>query len=113
MTFKTMWQSDMNNVILNTLEFAEPITYKSTTLGDLTVNAVIDRNRLDPFEGGRTVKRDCEIFISKESVEGVSTVDVQDDQVVFPEVLGGSDVTWRVVEIMAHDYGLWRLMVRK
>ncbi len=115
MSFKDNLKRDALNLFLNTNEFAETIQYTPKGGAPKTIKAVINRRRLNPGgeESGRTLQNQLEILIANDSVYGVSAVNKGGDQVFFPEVLGGADVNFVVVDILGEDQGVWHLLVQK
>ncbi len=116
MTLKTQLPTDAINVFLNSNELAESITYTPSGGAAKTINAVIDRERLNQQgqDQGRTVSKECEIWIANDSTSGVTSVSKGQDTVAFPIYnQGGSNVTWRVIEIVSKDEGMWHLRVAR
>lgn len=106
---------DVIKNILNTNEFAEDIIYLVKDGTQKNIKAVIDRNRIDSGseDDGRSLSKDIEVIISKDSVNGISSVNVGLDKVKLPEYLGSTSIEWRVVEILKHDDAIWHLLCVK
>lgn len=115
MSFKDNLKKDALNCFLTPDEFAEAIQYTSKNGTPKTVKAVINRKRLNPGgeESGRVLQNQIEIYIANDSTYGVDSVNKGGDEVLFPEVLGGIDVNFIVVDILAEDQGMWHLLVQK
>lgn len=115
MSFKDNLRTDALNSFLNTNEFAETIQYtpKGGTLK--TIKAVINRKRINPGteESGRVLQDQIEILIANDPAYGVSLINKGGDEVLFPEVLGGIDVNFVVIDILGEDQGMWHLLVQK
>ena len=115
MAFKDQLKLDALNCLLNTNEFAENIRYTPKGGTQKTIKAIVNRKRLIPGgeESGRILQDQLEIFIANDSVYGVSSVNKGGDEVLFPEILGGIDVSFVIVDILGEDQGLWHLLVQK
>ena len=115
MSFKENLKRDALNCLLKTDEFAETIQYKQKDGTEKTIKAIINRKRLMPGteESGRILQNQIEIFIANDSVYGVSFINKGGDEVLFPEILGGADVNFVVVDLLGEDDGLWHLLVQK
>ena len=115
MSFKDNLKKDALNCFLTLDEFAEAIEYTPKNGSPKTIKAVINRKRLIPGgeESGRTLQNQIEIFIANDPTYGVASVNKGGDEVLFPEVLGGIDVNFVVVDILGEDQGMWHLLVQK
>ena len=115
MSFKDNLNKDALNCFLSPDEFAEAIQYTPKNGIPKTIKAVINRKRLIPGgeESGRTLQNQIEIFIANHETDGVSSINKGGDEVLFPEVLGGIDVNFVVVDILGEDEGMWHLLVQK
>lgn len=115
MTFKTQLAQDAINCILNTNEFAESITYTPKNGSPKSIKALVVRNRLDTTgqDQGRTLHNQAEIYIVNDATNGVTSIDKGDDTVSLPEIIGGSAISWVVIEILGMDEGLWHLLIEK
>ena len=115
MSFKDLLLEDVKNCLLNTNEFAESITYTPKNGSPKTIKAIIVRSRLEPGgeDTGRILRNQCEVYIANDATDGVTSVDKGDDQLQFPELVGGSDITWVAIDIISKNEGLWRLLVEK
>jgi len=115
MTFKSMMDDDVANTILNSNEFAESITYVTKAGTELSIKAIVDRNRLDTGgeDDGRSLSKEIEVVIANNAVNGVASVDVGFDKVKLPENLGGSAIEWRIIEVIKHDEAVWHLRCAK
>ena len=115
MSFKDNLKRDALNCFLTPDEFAEVIQYTPKNGSPKSIKAVINRKRLNPGgeESGRTVQNQTEIFIANDATYGVSSINKGGDEVLFPEVIGGIDVNFVVVDILGEDQGMWHLLVQK
>lgn len=115
MSFKDNLKRDALNCFLTVDEFAEAIQYTPKNGSPKTIKAVINRKRLTPGgeESGRTLQNQLEIYIANDSSYGIPSINKGGDEVVFPEVLGGNDVNFVVVDIFGEDQGMWHLLVQK
>lgn len=115
MSFKDNLKKDALNCFLIADEFAEAIQYTPKSGSPKTIKAVINRKRLTPGgeESGRTLQNQIEIFIANDSTYGIDSINKGGDEVFFPEVLGGADVNFVVVDILGEDQGMWHLLVQK
>jgi hypothetical protein len=115
MSFKDNLKRDTLNCFLKPDEFAEAIQYTPKNGSPKTIKAVINRKRLNPGgeESGRTLQNQIEIFIANDSTYGVASINKGGDEVLFPEVIGGIDVNFVVVDILGEDQGMWHFLVQK
>ena len=113
MTLKEQMLTDFKNVFLNSDEFGETISYTPYGSSLLSIKAIIDRERLqaDGPDRGMALRRDCEIWIANDATYGVTSVNKNNDTVSFPVQIGGSNVTWKVIEVLYHDDACWHLRV--
>lgn len=115
MTFKSMMDDDAAKIFLNGNEFAEVITYVTKAGVETSINAIVDRNRLDTSgeDAGRSLSKDLEVVIANHPTNGVASINVGFDKVKLPEYLGGTAIEWRIVEIIKHDEAMWHLRCAK
>ena len=115
MAFTDQILADFKNCILNTNEFAEPISYTPGGGSPKTINAILVRERLTSKgpDRGIALNRDCEIYIANDAIAGVTLVNKNNDKASFPVQKGGSPVTWQIVEVMYHDDSVWHLRATK
>ena len=115
MSFKDNLKRDALNCFLTPDEFAEVIQYTPKNGSPKSIKAVINRKRLNPGgeESGRTLQNQIEIFIANDSTYGVASINKCGDEILFPEVIGGIDVNFIVVDILGEDQGMWHLLVQK
>ncbi len=119
MTFKTLALSDLNQVLLNTSEFGESITYKlylnENASTSKVINAVVFRGQETPFDlsNNRNLTKTCRVIISNDAVNGIANIKTGLDRVLIPEYIGGTAINWRVIEIVRHDDVSWELLCRK
>ena len=115
MSFKDNLKKDALNCFLTMDEFAEEIQYTPKGGTQKTIKAIINRKRLIPGgeESGRTLQNQIEIFIANDPTYGVESINKGGDEVLFPEVIGGIDVNFVVVDILGEDSGMWQLLVQK
>ena len=114
MSLKTQMSQDAG-IFLNPGEFAEAVVYTPKNGTAKTIQAVIDRKRLNPAgeDVGRTLVNQSEIFIAYDADVGVSAVNKGGDIVSFPVNLGGTPIDWAVIDILGQDECLWHLLVQK
>lgn len=112
---KTKMLDDMVSVFLNTSHFAENITYTPSGGSAKSIKALVIRQQLNPNsqDQNRTLGNTIEIYIAKDSTNGVATISRGLDKVSLPQTIGGSNVTWLVTDIIDHDDGSWHLMAQK
>ena len=115
MTLKTQMIQDMIDSILNDSEFAEEIEYTPKGEVPKSIKAVIVRRRLDPAgeDQGRILQGQAELFIVNDDTYGVTSVDQGNDEVSFPEIEGGTSISWVVIDVLHKDEGCWHLLVQK
>ncbi|MBI3991445.1 MAG: hypothetical protein HY350_04765 [Candidatus Omnitrophica bacterium] len=115
MTFKSQMAVDAINSFLNTDEFGETIAYTPKDGVAKSIKALIIRNRLDRGieDSGRILHNQAEIYIANDATTGITSVNKGFDEVSFPEIIGGSSISWSVIDILSMDDGLWRLLVEK
>ena len=115
MSFKDNLKRDALNSFLNTNEFAEAISYTPKGGTQKTIKAIVNRKRLNPAseDTGRILQNTIEIFIANDSVNGVTAINKGGDKVTLPEVIGGADVNYVVVDILGEDDGIWHLLLQK
>ena len=115
MSFKDNLKNDAVNIFLSADEFAEQIQYTPKGGSPKTIKAVINRQRLTPGgeESGRVLQNQIEIFIANDAAYGVDSINKGGDEVLFPEIVGGIDVNFVVVDILGEDQGMWHLLVQK
>lgn len=115
MSFKDNLKNDAVNIFLTPDEFAEQIQYTPKGGSPKTIKAVINRKRLTPGgeESGRILQNQIEIFIANDATYGVDSIKKGGDEVSFPEIVGGIDVNFVVVDILGEDQGMWHLLVQK
>lgn len=115
MTFKTQLSEDGKNLFLNTDEFAESIIYTPNGGSPKVIKALVVRERLqaDGPDQGRVLNRQAEIYVANDAVQGIASVDKGNDTVSFPVFVEGSAVSWKVVEVLGKDEGMWHLAVMR
>lgn len=115
MTFKSMMSDDVANVILNSNEFAEVITYVKKDGTELSIKAIVERNRLDTGgeDEGRALTKEIEVMFANHPTNGVDSINVGFDLVRLPEYLGSASIDWRIVEILKHDESMWHVRCAK
>lgn len=115
MSFKDQMAADVVNKILDSDENAEMVRYTPFGAAERFINAIVDRRRVSPSleDGGRTLKDDMEISISRHETLGISMVTKGQDKVVLSDVIGGPDVTFVVIDILEQDEAMWTLLLRK
>jgi len=115
MSFKDQLAADAVIIFLNTDEFAEDITYTPKGEGAKSIRAMVVRKRSDAADqgAGRIAQNQAEVYIANDAITGVASVDKGDDEVSFPEIIGGSAISWAVIDILDMDEGMWKLLVEK
>lgn len=115
MSFKDVMKDDVKNVLLNTDEFAEEITYVTKAGVELTINAVVERGRLEDAGAGgaQTFGREIEILVLNDSDDGITAIDVTGDYVMVSTHVGEDAVRHKVIEILDHDESSWSLRCAK
>lgn len=112
MAWADVLASDAAAVFCNPNEFGEEITYTPHGGSGTTVRAAITR-RPELFISSLEVPADdLEISVPNDATYGVTSVKRGFDTVSFPAIIGGTAQTWRVMEIVHNDHGMWRLRVR-
>lgn len=114
MSLKTQIVQDAA-LFLNPGEFAEAVTYTPKNGTPKAVAAVIDRKRISPSaeDVGRVLANQCEIYLSRDAVSGIPSVNKGGDTISFPENIGGLSINWAVIDIIGQDEGIWHLLVQK
>jgi len=112
MSFKDNLASDVDKVFLNKDEFAEEVIYTPKGGSPKTIRAIIVRSRLDSGgeDAGRILRKQCEVYIANDATNGVASIDKGDDKIQFPEIPGGSNATWIVLDILRTGK-MWHLLV--
>lgn len=115
MSFKTKLTTDFKSVFLNRDEYAENIKYTPSGQSQRTIKAIVIRKRLSSSgeDTGRILQNQAEIYIANDSTYGVTSVDKGDDIVAMPEIEGGSDINWAIIDILEKDGGCWHLLIGK
>lgn len=102
-----------DGVALAALHSGEDITYLAGGEAPGTTMRAIVRRHPREAQGGdrRDYRRGrAEIVLTRRASDGVTAVQAGKDQVLMPEFpTSPEDVTWRVVRLLAHDLGSWRL----
>lgn len=113
--FDSKLLEDVKFAFLNSSEFAEIITYTPFGSSARIISAVIVRERLESKGPDHTIalNRGVEFYIANDASLGVISINKNNDTVSFPVQIGGSPVTWRVVEILYHDDAIWHLRAVK
>ncbi len=112
MTFKDALSQNAQRVFLNTDEFAEQVIYTPSGGFAKTIKAVIVRKDLSPADEntGRSLKNQAEVFISTDSVTGVSSINRRDDRITLADVEGILREA-RINDVLGRDDGMWHLVV--
>lgn len=115
MTLKSQLPEDARRAFLNNDEFGELVTYTPNGGSPKIIKAIVVRERLqaDGPDQGRVLNRQAEIYVANHAADGVTSVDKGNDTVSFPVFVEGSDVSWKVVEILGKDEGMWHLAVMR
>lgn len=116
MTFKDQIAADVNNIMLNTDEFAEQIVYVTKCGIEKSVNAVIDRPRANSGseDHGRINRKTAVVFISNDPTLGMASIDPRGDKVLFKQHPNDSAaVEWAVLQILESDIASWSLEVTR
>ncbi len=115
MSFKDNLKRDALNSFLNTDEFAEDITYTPKGSSQRTIKAIVNRKRLNPAseDTGRILQNTIEIFIANDQTYGLTAINKGGDKAILPEVIGGVDANYVVIDILGEDDGMWHLLLQK
>ena len=115
MTLSDDIKNDMASEFLDSNEFAEPVVFCPGGCGGTTIKAIVNRGPKlpTPEDNNKSLSNETDIQIANttDTTKGRSVINVGKDQVKFPAILGGSDNTWTVVDILDHDNGCWHLRV--
>lgn len=103
----------MQNVFLNTDEFADTVSYTPKGGVAKSIPAIIERQPISPDEEGRgrILGKEAVITIHNDATNGVASVDTNGDAVTFPALPGGSNVDWHVISIEESSDVYWKLRV--
>lgn len=115
MTFKDQLKDHALNVILNTNEFAESISYTPKGGAAKTIKAIVNRQRANPASeiSNRGLVNQAEIIIFKDATNGVASVIEDADTAVIADYPGGPTQTYRVKNILSSDEGMWHLLLQR
>lgn len=111
MSLRDRIQQDGGVVFLNAEEFAEEITYATETETKV-VKAIVVRYELAPAEENinRSLKKQAEIYIANDAIDGVATVSKKDDRITLKDT-EGTDRESRINDVLNRDDGMWHLLV--
>jgi hypothetical protein len=111
MSFQDLMASDMDDVFLNSSEFAEEITYTPNGGTAATVTAIVTRTRPGPAGGqeGRSQRASIEIVVSKTTVPTV----IKGKDLVVTNDVNGTSRDWIVVDVLDSDTASWHLLCNK
>ncbi|MCX5712123.1 MAG: hypothetical protein NTY47_03495 [Candidatus Omnitrophica bacterium] len=114
-SFKDQLSVDAVNAFLNDDEFAEEIDYTPKGGTVKMIKAIVNRQRVQPSgeDSGRTLSTQFEILIANDVTYGVASINKAGDTVVLAEREGGELVTFRVVDILSQDAGMFHLLIQK
>lgn len=112
MTLKGQLAQDGHGVFLNTDEFAEKITYTVEGSGSRVIRAIVVRYELAPAEENinRSLKKQAEVYIANNAVEGVTQISKKDDRITLKDT-EGFDREARINDVLNRDEGMWHLLV--
>jgi len=112
MSFKTQAADDGKKVFLNSSEFAEEITYTPAGAQAKVIKAVVVREGLAPGDENlnRSLRKQAELYIACDDVEGVLQIDKKDDRVTLADA-EGIEREARVTEVVGKEEGMWHLLV--
>jgi hypothetical protein len=112
MSFKDQLPQDAVSTFLNTEEFAEEITYTPSVGSPKTIKAVIVREGLEPSSenASRSLRKQAEVYIANDDVDGVTAIDKKDDRITLNDV-DGTPREARINEVLGGDEGIWHLIV--
>jgi hypothetical protein len=115
MSLKDLMLQDAVNVIMHKGEFAEEITYTSYGGVAKVINAVVVRNKLQPDSqvNNKVLAGQAEIQIANNATYGIEVIYKGRDLVSLPERLGEDPITYRIVDILGQDDGIWHLLAMK
>jgi hypothetical protein len=111
MSLRDRIQQDGTSVFLNSEEFAEEITYATET-DSKVIKAIVVRYELAPAEENinRSLKKQAEIYIANDPIEGVVTVSKKDDRITLKDT-EGTERESRINDVLNRDDGIWHLLV--
>jgi len=112
MTLKEQMQTDGHGAFLNSDEFAEEITYTAEGVSARVIKAIVVRYELSPAEENinRSLKKQAEIYIANDAVEGVVAIDKKDDRITLKDT-EGFDREARINDVLNRDEGMWHVLV--
>lgn len=114
-TFKSQLATDAEGMVDSSV-FGESIIYTFATGATRTVNAILERTppQVDPNRGRPTAVDTMEVWVPADAVSGVSVVTERFDQVTaMAELDDLTTTTFRVIEVVTQDEGMWHLKVQK
>ncbi len=112
MSFKEMMKTDVENVLLNTDEFAAEISYTPSGGTARTIKAVIEIKQPETIEEdfGRALHHMAEIFVLNDATSGIDTVSLANDRITLTDD-GGTERTARILRIVNSDYASKTLLI--
>lgn len=115
MTLKSQMLTDASSVFLNSDEFAENIQYQPYGGSVRNIRAIIVNEGKEPRgeDVSRTFEEVMEIFVSKDSTQGVGTVTAGYDIVWLPASVPGRTNRYYVSAIKSVDTGMWHLELKR
>lgn len=115
MSFKDLMKRDAMDTIENSDEFAEAIVYTPYGGAAKTISAIVIRNRIEPNsqDQNRSLVNQVIIEIANDLTSGITTINKGQDKVSLPALIGSSNSDWLIVDIVAQDDAMWRLLARK
>lgn len=113
MTLKEQVDLDMQNVFMNTDEFAESIVYTPKCGTAKTIPAIVDRFQPDAKsqDQARVLQKTATIIIHNDATNGVTEIDTKGDKVTFAPIVGQATVDWDIVRILESSESHFKLEV--
>jgi len=112
MSLKEKLLEDSSDIFLNNSEFAEEITYISSTSKAILIDAVVVRLGLEPGAENvsRSLRNQAEIYVANDGVSGIIKLDKKDDRIVLNDS-EGIRRNARINEVLNRDQGMWHLLI--
>ena len=112
MSLEKKFIEDSNSVFLNDSEFAEKITYISSTSKAILIDAVVVRQGLEPGAEnvGRSLRNQAEIYVANDGISGIIKLDKKDDRIILID-FEGIKRSARINEVLSRDQGMWHLLI--
>ena len=112
MAFADVVKADAVAVFANPDEFGESLSYTPDGGPAATVRCVVDRKPAERHASRDFKSSDLVLSVPNDATDGVTTVAPGKDTVAVAPILGGSTKTYRVIEILNQDPGMWEILCR-